>query len=94
MTTAHSTPNPRDRLIVALDQKARDDSERWRIWREEKSRREKDDRGRGVNSASLFASLNRHVPGDAILAARGGMFSHRWIDMCERLHPGAPVHCR
>lgn len=23
-------------------------------------------------------------PGDRILAARNGMFSHRWIDMCER----------
>ena len=45
---------------------------RWKIWREEKSRRETDDRGQGVNSAAIFAALNRHIPGDAIIAVDVG----------------------
>ncbi len=42
-------------------------AERWKIWRAEKSRRAGDDRGRGVDSASIFAALSRRVPEDAIL---------------------------
>ncbi|MEO0767523.1 MAG: aminotransferase class V-fold PLP-dependent enzyme, partial [Pseudomonadota bacterium] len=30
------------------------------------------------------ALTNTLSPGDSVLAARNGMFSHRWIDMCER----------
>jgi len=30
------------------------------------------------------ALTNTLSPGDTVLAARNGMFSHRWIDMCER----------
>ncbi|MEP2530893.1 L-aspartate--glyoxylate aminotransferase BhcA [Shimia sp.] len=30
------------------------------------------------------AITNTLSPGDTILAARNGMFSHRWIDMCQR----------
>lgn len=30
------------------------------------------------------AITNTLSPGDRILAARNGMFSHRWIDMCQR----------
>ena len=30
------------------------------------------------------ALTNTLSPGDKVLAARNGMFSHRWIDMCER----------
>lgn len=30
------------------------------------------------------ALTNTLSPGDRVLAARNGMFSHRWIDMCER----------
>jgi alanine-glyoxylate transaminase/serine-glyoxylate transaminase/serine-pyruvate transaminase len=30
------------------------------------------------------AITNTLSPGDAVLAARNGMFSHRWIDMCQR----------
>ena len=40
--------------------------ERWGLWCEEKSR-EGDDRGRGVNSASIFASMNRLVPEDIVV---------------------------
>ena len=28
---------------------------------------------------------NTLSPGDHVLVARNGMFSHRWIDMCQRL---------
>ena len=42
--------------------------ERWAIWRREKARREADDRGQGLNSASIFEVLSRVVPEDAIMA--------------------------
>ena len=45
---------------------------RWAIWREEKQRREADDRGRGVSSASIFAAMNRHVPDNAVIAVDVG----------------------
>ncbi len=47
-------------------------AERWAIWRQEKARREAEDRGRGVSSAALFATLNRRVPENAILAVDVG----------------------
>jgi len=47
-------------------------AERWKIWREEKRRREADDRGRGVNSAAVFAAMNRRVPEDAVIAVDVG----------------------
>ena len=46
--------------------------ERWQIWRTEKERRESDDRGKGVNSASIFAALTRQVPENAIMAVDVG----------------------
>lgn len=36
------------------------------------------------------ALTNTLSPGDKVLAARNGMFSHRWIDMCQR--HGLDVH--
>jgi len=42
-------------------------ADRWKIWRAEKERRCTDDRGLGVNSASIFAALTEHAPNDAIL---------------------------
>lgn len=47
-------------------------AERWAIWRAEKLSREEDDRGRGVNSAAVFAALNRHVPARAVIAVDVG----------------------
>ena len=47
-------------------------AERWAIWREEKLSRERDDRGRGVNSAVVFATLGRHVPERAVIAVDVG----------------------
>ncbi len=46
--------------------------ERWAIWREEKQSRVADDRGKGVNSASIFAALTRLAPADAIIAVDVG----------------------
>ncbi len=47
-------------------------AERWKIWREEKKSRELDDRGKGVNSASIFAELTNALPSDAIIAVDVG----------------------
>jgi len=45
---------------------------RWKIWREEKRRREADDRGHGVGSAAVFAAMTRHVAEDAVIAVDVG----------------------
>jgi len=47
-------------------------AERWSIWRAEKASRAADDRGRGVNSAAVFASLAQHVPEHAVIAVDVG----------------------
>lgn len=45
---------------------------RWAIWREEKHTRMQEDRGQGLNSATIFDALTRRVPEDAILAVDVG----------------------
>ena len=45
---------------------------RWAIWREEKRSRLEDDRGKGLNSAAVFAALSGAVPSDAIIAVDVG----------------------
>jgi len=64
----------RDRLQGRIDtEDQRGDLEkRWAIWRAEKESRAGDDRGRGVNSASIFAALARQAPDDAIIAVDVG----------------------
>jgi thiamine pyrophosphate-dependent acetolactate synthase large subunit-like protein/nitrite reductase/ring-hydroxylating ferredoxin subunit len=47
-------------------------AERWTLWRAEKAARARDDRGRGVASAAVFAALNRHVSADAVLTVDVG----------------------
>jgi thiamine pyrophosphate-dependent acetolactate synthase large subunit-like protein/nitrite reductase/ring-hydroxylating ferredoxin subunit len=47
-------------------------AERWAIWRAEKQRRLNDDRGKGLNSAVVFAALGTTVPGDAVIAVDVG----------------------
>jgi len=47
-------------------------AQRWAIWRAEKTRRALDDRGHGLNSATIMASLSRLVPEDAIIAVDVG----------------------
>ncbi|PZD72681.1 Putative thiamine pyrophosphate-containing protein YdaP [Acaryochloris thomasi RCC1774] len=44
----------------------------WTIWRTEKARREADDRGQGLNSASIFAAMTRQVSADAVIAVDVG----------------------
>ncbi len=47
-------------------------AKRWEIWRTEKAKRLLDDRGRGVNSASIFAALTDVAPEDAVIAVDVG----------------------
>jgi thiamine pyrophosphate-dependent acetolactate synthase large subunit-like protein/nitrite reductase/ring-hydroxylating ferredoxin subunit len=47
-------------------------AERWRIWRREKERRQKENRGKGVDSASIFAAMTRLVPENAIVCVDVG----------------------
>jgi thiamine pyrophosphate-dependent acetolactate synthase large subunit-like protein/nitrite reductase/ring-hydroxylating ferredoxin subunit len=71
--------------INTVDQRA-ELAERWSIWRSEKQRRTADDRGRGVNSAAIFAALTRQVPEDAIIAVDVGNNTYsfgRYFE-CER----------
>lgn len=49
-----------------------DVSERWRIWREEKARRLKEGRGRGVSSSAVFDALNQCAPEDAVMCVDVG----------------------
>jgi thiamine pyrophosphate-dependent acetolactate synthase large subunit-like protein/nitrite reductase/ring-hydroxylating ferredoxin subunit len=78
----------RDRLkgeISAVDQRG-DLKKRWAIWRDEKESRLGDDRGKGVNSASIFAALTRLAPADAIIAVDVGNNTYsfgRYFE-CER----------
>jgi thiamine pyrophosphate-dependent acetolactate synthase large subunit-like protein len=54
-----------------VDQRA-DVAERWAIWRDEKRRRARDDRGTGVSSAAVFAALTEAVDDDAVIAVDVG----------------------
>jgi pyruvate oxidase len=63
-----------DRLAPAPKRVSQGDdvAERWEIWRAEKQRRLHDDQGRGVNSASVFDSMSRVVPDNAVIAVDVG----------------------
>ncbi|MFH1132705.1 MAG: thiamine pyrophosphate-dependent enzyme, partial [Pseudomonadota bacterium] len=43
-------------------------AEQWDLWRKEKQRRTKEDRGKGLASAAVIAAMNRQFPTDAIIA--------------------------
>ena len=60
-----------DGKMKNIDQKA-DIGERWKIWRAEKEKRRGEGRGKGVNSASIFEALSKHVPEDAVIAVDVG----------------------
>jgi thiamine pyrophosphate-dependent acetolactate synthase large subunit-like protein/nitrite reductase/ring-hydroxylating ferredoxin subunit len=47
-------------------------AERWQLWRTEKSGRARDFRDKGLNSAHIFATLQKHVPDDAVIAVDVG----------------------
>ncbi len=57
--------------LTAVDQTA-EIAERWSIWRAEKDKRSEEDRGQGINSASLFAAFSRQCPENAIIAVDVG----------------------
>lgn len=67
-----------ERLREALPDRPQGDDqaaqlgERWAIWRAEKASRVGDDRGNGVNSASVFAAMERQIPEDAVIAVDVG----------------------
>ncbi len=42
-------------------------AERWTLWRKEKKQREQEDFNNGISSATLFASLTKLIPDDAII---------------------------
>jgi thiamine pyrophosphate-dependent acetolactate synthase large subunit-like protein/nitrite reductase/ring-hydroxylating ferredoxin subunit len=78
----------RDRLKgkTSVDDQRGDLAKRWAIWRAEKESRLDDDRGKGVNSASIFAALTRLAPADAIIAVDVGNNTYsfgRYFE-CER----------
>ncbi len=45
---------------------------RWSLWRDEKASRRHDDKGAGVNAAAVFDAMEKHVPGDAVIAVDVG----------------------
>jgi len=47
-------------------------ADRWAIWRKEKESRLGDDRGKGVNSVSIFDALTHLAPADAVIAVDVG----------------------
>ncbi len=57
--------------LAAQDQ-TKEIAERWAIWRAEKETRAKEDRGKGISSASLFAAFTRTCPKNAIVAVDVG----------------------
>jgi pyruvate oxidase len=57
---------------MQTDDQAAQLADRWAIWRAEKASRAGDDRGAGVNSASVFAAMERQIPDDAVIAVDVG----------------------
>lgn len=60
-------------------------AERWAIWRNEKERRLNDDRGAGINAASLFAAMTKLVPADAVMPVDVGNNTYsfgRYFEPC------------
>ena len=57
--------------MSALDHR-KEIEERWKIWRSEKKTRESEDSGNGVNSASIFSAMNRHIPANAAVSVDVG----------------------
>jgi thiamine pyrophosphate-dependent acetolactate synthase large subunit-like protein/nitrite reductase/ring-hydroxylating ferredoxin subunit len=57
--------------LAATDQRL-DVAARRALWQAEKARRARDDRGLGVNSAAVFAALERTCPSNAVIAVDVG----------------------
>ncbi|MFL6173163.1 MAG: thiamine pyrophosphate-binding protein [Marmoricola sp.] len=54
-----------------VDQRA-DVAARWELWRAEKDTRTRDDRGRGVSAAAVFATLSEQLPAEAVVTVDVG----------------------
>ncbi len=65
-TTLHLLMDTLGDRVETVDQ-AGEVAERWQIWRHEKRRRMADSRGRGINSATVFDSMSRLTPANAII---------------------------
>ena len=61
----------RGESINAVDQRP-DVAKRWKIWKEEKENRLKDDHGKGVSSVAVFEAMNEHVPDNAVMCVDVG----------------------
>ncbi len=73
---------PKD--LKAIDQ-VPELKERWSIWRREKETRLQEDRGKGINSASIFAVLSDHAPDNAVIAVDVGNNTYsfgRYFECC------------
>ena len=60
-------------------------AERWAIWRKEKESRLADDRGKGINAASLFAALTKVAPPNAVMPVDVGNNTYsfgRYFEPC------------
>jgi thiamine pyrophosphate-dependent acetolactate synthase large subunit-like protein/nitrite reductase/ring-hydroxylating ferredoxin subunit len=69
--TARRLTQALPQALATVDQRP-ELAERWSIWRSEKASRLADERGQGLNSASVFAALTNAVPNDAIIAVDVG----------------------
>jgi pyruvate oxidase len=62
-------------------------AERWRIWRTEKSHRRQDDRGHGIDSASVFAALTELADPTAVICVDVGNNTYsfgRYFEVTEQ----------
>lgn len=57
--------------VAGTDQRA-DVAARWELWRAEKERRARDDRGQGVGAAAVFQALSAALPADAVVTVDVG----------------------
>ncbi len=84
-------PLIRDRLTArgsggsAAQDQRKEIADRWAIWRREKERRLSDNRGKGINAASLFAAMTKIVPADAVMPVDVGNNTYsfgRYFEPC------------
>jgi pyruvate oxidase len=61
-------------------------AERRAIWRAEKASRATDDRGAGINSASVFAAMERQIPDNAVIAVDVGNHAYSFGRYFECKH--------
>jgi len=85
-TTAKLLSERLDRGDPAATDQRGDVADRKRIWAAEKRNRLADDRGNGVNSASIFESMTRLVPEDAVIAVDVGNNTYSFGRYFESKH--------